>query len=122
MHRRSARTIRRDLRSRADACGRSSPRARRPECTARTRAPRRRAFALLGLRRPMADHSRAEGQLLRGHAAGRRALVGIGVAEGGSAWQLRSVMDPNGSLTLVDPFFPGLLFGASLARPIAVRL
>lgn len=77
-------------------------------------------FAALGLRRPVAQHSATEGELLQRYAAGASTIVEIGVLEGGSALELRSVMDPAGTLVLVDPYAPGRL-GISMSRVVAAR-
>jgi glycosyltransferase involved in cell wall biosynthesis/predicted O-methyltransferase YrrM len=53
-------------------------------------------------------------------AAGAHTVVELGVAEGGSAAELRSVMSPRGRLYLVDPYEPGRL-GVSMARVVARR-
>jgi len=72
------------------------------------------------VRPPYAQHSTAERDLLQRHAAGARRIVEIGVAEGGSALELRRVMDPAGELLLVDPYPRGRL-GVSCARITARR-
>ena len=41
----------------------------------------------------------------------RRALVEIGIFEGGSAVRLRQVIHPEGMLTLIDPFVPDSISG-----------
>jgi predicted O-methyltransferase YrrM len=69
----------------------------------------------------VAQHSRAEAQLLQKHARDARCVVEIGVAEGGSAIELRRVMHQDGTLVLVDPYEPGLL-GLSMAWVVARRL
>jgi predicted O-methyltransferase YrrM len=69
----------------------------------------RHLFGVLRLRRPAAQHTEAEGELLREHARGAVRLVELGVAEGGSAMELREVMAPKGTLYLVDPYEPGRL-------------
>lgn len=61
-------------------------------------------FAWAGLRPPIAQHTSREHAALEKHARGRMSLVEIGVAEGVSALALRTVMDPNGTLYLIDPF------------------
>jgi predicted O-methyltransferase YrrM len=61
-------------------------------------------FGALGLRPAVAQHSGAEAALLQRHAHGARLVVEIGVAEGGSAWDMRSVMDPGGTLVLIDTY------------------
>jgi predicted O-methyltransferase YrrM len=48
--------------------------------------------------------------------------VEIGVAEGGSAWEIRRVFDPRGTLYLIDPYPPGLLLGISMTQVVAQRL
>lgn len=68
----------------------------------------------------MAEHARAEGELLERFAQGARTVVEIGVAEGVSASRLRNVMDPDGTLYLIDPFEPGNI-GISFTRMIARR-
>ena len=66
---------------------------------------RRSIFGALGLRRAAAQHSEAEGKLLRKFAAESQCTVEIGVAEGGSAWEAAQVMRPGGRLYLIDPYF-----------------
>jgi predicted O-methyltransferase YrrM len=80
----------------------------------------RHVFAVLGLRPAAAQHSRAEAALLTRYAAGAGTAVELGVAEGGSAAELRSVIAANGELVLVDPYEPGRL-GISLAQIVARR-
>ena len=83
---------------------------------------RRSVFALVGLRPAASEHTAAEGRLLREYAAGRKVIVEIGVAEGGSAWEMRQVMAPDGKLYLIDPY-PLRNFGPlSPARLVAHRL
>lgn len=71
-------------------------------------------FQLIGLRSIVAEHTQAEEKLLQKHAKGRKILVEIGVAEGASALAIRRVIDPAGTLYLVDPYrarrIPGLNF------------
>lgn len=76
------------------------------------------AFGALGLRPAVAQHSEAEATLLQRWGAGRRSLVEIGVAEGGSAWDVRTVMDPQGTLVLIDtyPKVAGLNLSSIIAR------
>jgi predicted O-methyltransferase YrrM len=74
----------------------------------------------LGLRPPVAQISVAEGQLVERYASGVRTAVQIGIAEGGSAWHARRVMDPDGVLYLIDPY-PTVL-GMNMSRIIARRL
>jgi predicted O-methyltransferase YrrM len=54
------------------------------------------------------------------YAEAAKAVVELGVAEGGSAAELRSVMAYDGRLYLVDPYEPGRL-GLSMARIVARR-
>lgn len=82
---------------------------------------RRHVFDAIGLRKPAAQHTADEGRVLQKYANGANTVVELGVAEGGSAYELRQVLDPNGTLYLVAPFIPGVL-GISLARVIARRL
>jgi predicted O-methyltransferase YrrM len=82
----------------------------------------RSLFAALGFRRPAAEHTRAEGELLRRCARGRRIVVELGVAEGGSAWELRQEMHPEGTLYLVDPYHLSRLGKLSPTRMTARRL
>jgi predicted O-methyltransferase YrrM len=82
---------------------------------------RRHVFGALGLRRPCAECTEAEAQLLREHVAGARCVVELGVAEGGSAVQLRSAMAADGSLYLVDPYTTGPT-AISFARIVARRV
>jgi predicted O-methyltransferase YrrM len=77
-------------------------------------------FGALGLRPAVAQHSPAESELLKRTAHGKRSIVEIGVAEGGSAWDMRSVMDPGGTIVLIDPY-PRVL-GLNLSSITARRL
>jgi predicted O-methyltransferase YrrM len=61
-------------------------------------------FAWAGLRPLIAQHTAAEHHALEKHARGCKSLVEIGVAEGASAVALRTTMNPEGTLYLVDPF------------------
>ena len=81
---------------------------------------RRHVVAACGLRAAVAEHSQAEGALLQRHAARARTVVELGVAEGGSALELRQVMDPDGTLVLVDPYEPGVL-SVNFSRLVARR-
>jgi predicted O-methyltransferase YrrM len=72
------------------------------------------------LRPAVAQHSPAESELLKRTAAGVHSIVEIGVAEGGSAWDMRSVMDPDGTIVLIDPY-PRVL-GVNLSSVTARRL
>ena len=74
----------------------------------------------LGLRPALAQHSEAEGALLEKLADGARSIVEIGVAEGGSAWHARRVMDPEGSMLLIDTY--PRRFGMNMSSVIARRL
>ena len=68
------------------------------------RATKHPFFAWVGLRPPIAQHTEAEHHALEKFARGRKSLVEIGVAEGASAIALRTTMNPEGTLHLVDPF------------------
>jgi predicted O-methyltransferase YrrM len=74
----------------------------------------------LRLRPALAQHSAAEGAVLERIAGGRRSIVEIGVAEGGSAWHARRVMDPDGTLVLIDTY--PKRYGLNLSSIIARRL
>lgn len=69
-----------------------------------SRAIRHPFFAWVGLRPPIAQHTQAEHHVLEKHARGCESLVELGVAEGASAIALRTAMNPDGTLYLVDPF------------------
>jgi predicted O-methyltransferase YrrM len=77
-------------------------------------------FGALGLRPAVAQHTPAESALLKRSAEGARSIVEIGVAEGGSAWDMRSTMDPEGRLVLIDPY-PRVL-GMNMSSITARRL
>ncbi len=77
-------------------------------------------FGALGLRPAVAQHSTAERDLMRRVAAGKRTIVEIGVAEGGSAFDMREVMDPAGCITLIEPF--PRVAGVNVSRVTAHRL
>ena len=80
----------------------------------------RHVFGALGLRPAAAQHSVAEATLLQRYAAGAGTVVELGVAEGGSAAELRGVISPRGQLVLVDPYEPGRL-RVSMAWVVARR-
>lgn len=80
----------------------------------------RHVFGALGLRPCAAQHSQAEAELLMTSAAGAHTVVELGVAEGGSAAELRSVMAADGHLFLVDPYEPGPM-RVSMAMIVARR-
>jgi predicted O-methyltransferase YrrM len=61
-------------------------------------------FAWMGMRAPLAQHTRAEHEALMKYAKNARTIVEIGVAEGASAVGLHEAMPPEGTLYLVDPF------------------
>lgn len=82
----------------------------------------RHLFAAVGLRPPAAEHTEAEGRLLQRFAAGSKCAVELGVAEGGSAWEIRQVLADDGVLYLVDPYLPGRLFGVNMSSLVAHRL
>lgn len=81
---------------------------------------RRAVFGFLRLRPPLTEHTEAEGHLLQRFASGARCAVELGVAEGSSAWEVRQVIDPGGTLHLVDPHTGR--FGLSFAGRIARRI
>jgi predicted O-methyltransferase YrrM len=80
----------------------------------------RHVVGALRLRPAAAQHSQAEATLLKRYASDAATIVELGVAEGGSAAELRSVMSPSGHLCLVDPYEPGRL-GLSMAWIVARR-
>jgi predicted O-methyltransferase YrrM len=62
----------------------------------------------------------AERACLARGAAGKRAIVELGVYHGVSTRVMRSVMAPDGVITAVDPYPPGRL-GVSFERMVAMR-
>lgn len=78
------------------------------------------AYAWLGLRPALAQHTAAEHAAFGRWASGRWTLVEIGVAEGVSALALREEMAEDGTLYLIDPFHlsrhPGLNFMKRVAQ------
>jgi predicted O-methyltransferase YrrM len=72
----------------------------------------------LGLAAAETQTTSAERNCLSRHAWGRRRLVEIGVWHGVTTKRIRSVMNPDGVLTAVDPFPSGRL-GISLQERIA---
>jgi predicted O-methyltransferase YrrM len=75
---------------------------------------------VLRLRPALAQHTETEGAAIERWASSARSIVEIGVAEGGSAWHARRVMDPDGTLTLIDTY--PRRFGLNLSSIIARRL
>jgi hypothetical protein len=96
---------------------------RRVAGTFSTQSPARgRAiWGFLRLRKPHGQHTLEEEDALRRHARGSFQAVEVGVAEGVSAAAIRTAMNPAGTLTLVDPYTPGRLFGINWTRLIARR-
>src|SRR5262249_18727897 len=80
-----------------------------------------RVCGAAGLRPGTAEHSRAEAQLLVKYGAGAHRVVEIGVAEGGSAFELAQVAARGASVHLIDPYLKGRL-GISFMRVTAHRL
>ncbi len=78
-------------------------------------------FAWAGLRPTIAQHTAAEHQALEKHARGCKNLVEIGVAEGASAVALRTTMQPEGTLYLVDPFHLSRVRALNFLRRTARR-
>jgi len=62
------------------------------------------AYAWLGLRPAIAQHTEPEHAAFSRCARDRSVIVEIGVAEGVSALALREAMAPDGTLYLIDPF------------------
>ncbi len=86
-----------------------------------SRAMKHPFFAWAGLRPPIAQHTVAEHQALEKHARGCKSLVEIGVAEGASAVALRTTMQPEGTLYLVDPFHLSRVRALNFLRRAARR-
>jgi predicted O-methyltransferase YrrM len=83
----------------------------------------RPVFAALGVRPVNSEHTPAEGVLLQKWARDKRLIVEIGVAEGGSAAEMRQVMHPDGELFLIDPYHLSRLPGPlRFARRAAHRI
>jgi beta-1,4-mannosyl-glycoprotein beta-1,4-N-acetylglucosaminyltransferase len=83
---------------------------------------RHRAFCLLGLRKPIIQLTTVEQEAISRWAMGRKHAVELGVAEGGSAYLIANALDEGGSLSAVDPFFPGVIRVVGLHELIARRL
>ncbi len=81
---------------------------------------RKSVYHLLYLRPVYAQHTLAEEQALHRLASGKKSVLEIGVAEGGSAAAIRETMDPGGTLYLVDPYPPGR-FGVNFTKWVAQR-
>jgi predicted O-methyltransferase YrrM len=79
-------------------------------------------FGALRLRRPAAQHTEAEGLMLRDLAGDARVVVEIGVAEGGSAWEAAQVMRRDATLHLIDPYLRRTMGRVVPARRVAKRL
>jgi predicted O-methyltransferase YrrM len=75
--------------------------ARAPFLLKKMRHP---VFSWLGLRPVFAQHTLAEHEALKRWGSGKRNVVEIGVAEGGSACALPESISPEGVLHLIDPF------------------
>jgi predicted O-methyltransferase YrrM len=72
----------------------------------------------LGLRAPHTSTTLAERAALYRHARGKRRLVEIGVWQGLNTAKFRELMQPDGVLFAVDPFFPGR-YGFNWVKMIA---
>ena len=96
------------------------PELQRPEMWT-ARVMKHPFFAWAGLRPPIAQHTAAEHHALEKYAQGCKSLVEIGVAEGASAVALRTTMDPEGTLYLVDPFHLSRVRALNLLRRAARR-
>ena len=96
------------------------PELQRPEMWT-ARVMKHPFFAWAGLRPPIAQHTAAEHHALEKYAQGRKSLVEIGVAEGASAVALRTTMDPEGTLYLVDPFHLSRVRALNFLRRAARR-
>ncbi len=81
----------------------------------RTELFRKSIFHLLGFRGVIAQHGELEAELLKKYASGKKSIMEIGVAEGGSALVLRRAMAQAGTLYLVDPYPSGRIFGLNFA-------
>jgi len=79
----------------------------------------------VGLRKASTSVSAAEHALLVGLSTGKRCIVEVGVYEGVTSEIFCRVMDPEGRLYLVDPFYPGgrleKFLNVSFTQWIAVR-
>src|ERR1700738_129604 len=75
--------------------------------------------ALLRLRHAKGQHTTAEARALAAYAENCGHVVEIGVAEGVSAAQFRSVMPRTGTLWLVDPYISR--YRVSAAQVVAKR-
>lgn len=80
---------------------------------------------VIGLRQPCVMLSERDFEMLKRWGRDRRALVEIGVFEGGSALALRRAMHPEATLTMIDPFVPDSVSGKrgspSISRVVAGR-
>lgn len=74
---------------------------------------------ILGLRGPISEHTEQQAELIKKYVKGKKRLVEIGVAEGGSAAVALSVMDPKGTLWLIDPYISTFYPFFSLSLKIA---
>jgi hypothetical protein len=79
-------------------------------------------FAWLGLRSVWGQHTRGEQQALKEWAKRSSKIVEIGVAEGGSAAELRGAMPSSGTLWLIDPFHLGRVPGINATKRAAHRV
>lgn len=79
------------------------------------------AFAWLGLRPALGQHTAEEHSLLKRWAAGRKCLVEIGVAEGVSALALREGMTTDACLALIDPFHLSRVPALNFMKRVAHR-
>lgn len=81
----------------------------------------KRIQQLLGLKPVTSQHTPNEAILLQKYASGRKTLVEIGVAEGGSALLLRQSAAPEAHLYLIDPYISGRIPGLNSHEIIAKR-
>jgi predicted O-methyltransferase YrrM len=78
-------------------------------------------FNLLGIRGAVSQHSRAEDKLLRKYVSKAKSIVEIGIAEGASAFALRSAAPQDAEIFLIDPYLSGRLPGINLMERVAHR-
>lgn len=79
------------------------------------------AFAYLGLRPALAQHTAVEHAAFRKWASGCKCVVEIGVAEGVSGLALREGIAEDGALYLIDPFHLSRLPMLNFIRRVARR-
>jgi predicted O-methyltransferase YrrM len=79
-------------------------------------------YNIIGLRGAISQHSIKEDELLKKFVGSSKTIVEIGVAEAVCGYSIRSVMDENAVMYLIDPYIPGKIPGLNLQYVVAKKI